>query len=166
MATPQLDTERLRLTPLQVSDATEMVSVLSDEALYSFTGGHPPDLGELEARYRAQVAGPASRDETWHNWIIRLVDGDEAIGFAQATVNGDEAELAWLVRVDRQGQRFATEAALAVRDWLVDSGSRLLMAHIHPEHLASGRVAAALGLAPTGVMDADGEQIWERRLPE
>ena len=165
MGTPQLNTERLRLTPLQVSDAAEMVSVLADEALYSFTGGHPPDLGELEARYRAQVAGPASREESWHNWIIRLLEGDVAIGFAQATVTGDEAELAWLVRVDRQGQGVATEAALAVRDWLVDNGSRHMMAHIHPEHIASGKVAAALGLAPTGVIDADGEQIWERRFP-
>jgi hypothetical protein len=37
-----LETRRLRLTPLDLSDAGEMVSVLGDDQLYFFTGGRPP----------------------------------------------------------------------------------------------------------------------------
>lgn len=163
--TPYLDTLRLRLTPLHPSDATEMVSVLGDDRLYNFTGGTPPTLGELETRYRAQVAGSPSEMETWHNWIIRLAGGGEAVGYVQATVTDDESDIAWLVGVEWQGRGIATEAVIAMSEWLGASGTRRLVAHIHPDHVVSGKVAAAAGLLPTGVVDADGETIWERLHP-
>ena len=36
------------------------------------------------------------------------------------------------------------------------------LAHIHPEHLVSGSVAAAVGLAATDEVDDDGEVVWAR----
>jgi RimJ/RimL family protein N-acetyltransferase len=48
----------------------------------------------------------------------------------------------------------------------MESGTRRLVAHIHPDHAASSRVAAALGMAPAGVVDDDGEEIWELRPPD
>ena len=51
MATDQISSARLRLVPLTVADAAEMVDVLSGEALYAYTGGAPPGVGELRARY-------------------------------------------------------------------------------------------------------------------
>lgn len=79
--------ERIRLVPLEVGDAEEMVEVLSGEDLYTFTGGTPPTLAELRARYARQVVGrsPDGREE-WHNWIIRTVPDDEPIGYVQATI--------------------------------------------------------------------------------
>jgi hypothetical protein len=44
-------TTRLELAPLAVRDAEEMVAVLGDERLRTFTGGRPPTLEELRARY-------------------------------------------------------------------------------------------------------------------
>jgi RimJ/RimL family protein N-acetyltransferase len=158
---PALETRRLRLTPLDPSDAGEMVSVLGDDELYVFTGGRPPTLAELQKRYRAQSAGSPSEGETWHNWIIRLVEDGVAVGFVQATVTGEEAEIAWLVGVDWQGRGLATEAATAMIEWLGAGGTRRLVAHIHPDHADSGKVAAALGLLPTGEVDCDDETIWE-----
>jgi len=54
---------------------------------------------------------------------------------------------------------YATAAAQAVADWLRACGVGELRAHIHPGHEASARVAARLGLRPTGTM-RDGEQLW------
>jgi hypothetical protein len=45
------------LAPLTVTDAEEMVGVLSGEELYRFTGGRPPALDELRATYARQVIG-------------------------------------------------------------------------------------------------------------
>ena len=163
--TPILETERLQLTPLVFSNAAEMVEVLADERLYHFTGGKPPGLPELQARYLAQIAGPPAGGEVWHNWIIRLATSGSALGFVQATIVGNQADLAWLVAVVQQGKGIATEAAKAMSEWLIAGGTRNLLAHIHPEHAASGKVASALGLMPTGNIDSDGEIIWERRLP-
>lgn len=158
--TPELATERLVLSPLSEDDAREMVGVLSDAALYRYTGGRPPDLDELRVRYRNQVAGPRDSDEVWHNWVMRLAGARGAIGFVQATVQGDHADVAWVVAPAWQRRGYATEAARAMCDWLESDGVRSLTAHIHPDHVASNVVAERLGLTRTGEMDADGEAVW------
>ncbi len=164
-----LRTERLRLDPLSVDDASDMVGVLADEALYEFTGDEPPDLPTLEQRYRALAEGAPDPNETWMNWIIRSVDDATPVGFVQATVVGDSASLAWLIAVDHQGHGWATEAARAMCDWIAHTGVVEFDAHIHPDHTASQRVAARLGLELTDRVDDDGEQIWStagrRRSP-
>jgi RimJ/RimL family protein N-acetyltransferase len=159
--TAVLHTARLTLTPLDSSDAAEMVVVLSDEALYGFTGGEPPTRAELEERYRHQTAGGPGPEEVWLNWIVRL-EGD-AIGFVQATVTGDLADLAWVVGVPWQRHGYASEASIAMRDWLLQRDVTRFSAHIHPDHAASNGVATSLGLRASGELDADGEMIWITR---
>jgi RimJ/RimL family protein N-acetyltransferase len=156
----ELRTDRLVLTPLVESDAAEMVAVLADPTLYAFTGGEAPDRVGLEARYRALEAGSPVPGEDWRNWIIRLVGDGCAVGFVQATVVGDEADVAWVVGVPWQGRGIAREAAGAMCRWLHDRGVGRISAHIHPDHHASAGVAASLGLRATGEMDGDGEMVW------
>lgn len=158
--TPELQTRRLLLLPLRETDAREMLRVLADRSLYRFTGGGPPSLRDLEARYRSQVSGPSSGGEVWHNWILRLQKSERAIGFVQATLNGDTADVAWLVGTDWQGCGYAKEAAAEMCRWLRACGICSLTAHIHPKHLASERVAMAIGLQRTDEVDADGEVVW------
>jgi len=158
--TPELRTRRLVLTPLEVTDPPDMVGVLADRELYVFTGDGPPKLDELRDRYRVQVAGPSTGDEVWHNWILRLAESGTAVGFVQATIVDRVAELAWLVGVDWQGEGIAREAVASMRSWLEVCGVERLIAHIHPEHAVSGRVAAAIGLRPTEEVDVDGEVVW------
>ena len=158
--TSEIDTTRLVLTPLAESDAPEMVGVLADPALYEFTGGEPPTVDDLTAKYRFQVAGPPRDGEIWHNWILRLSNSGNAVGFVQATVIGDEADVAWVVGVPWQGQGFAREGATAMRAWLAQAGARRFLAYIHPQHTASQRVAETIGLHATGDLDEDGEEIW------
>ena len=158
--TPDLQTRRLLLHPLRETDAPDMVRVLADQGLYRFTGGGPPTLEDLEAKYRSQVSGPSSGSEVWHNWILRLRGSERAIGFVQATLVGDTADVAWLVGTDWQRCGYAKEAAAEVVLWLRECGIGSLTAHIHPKHLASGRVAMAIGLQGTDEVDADGEVVW------
>lgn len=158
-----MTTARLVLAPLRVADASAMVPVLADPDLYRFTGGTPPGPEELERRYRAQIAGPATPDETWHNWILRRRADEQAVGYVQATVTGTRADIAWLVGVAWQRQGYATEATRAMCDWLLTAGVEHLTAHIHPDHDASAQVAAAVGLERTAEVDEDGEQLWTNR---
>jgi len=87
-----------------------------------------------------------------------------AVGYVQATVSGDASDVAWVVGVKWQGQGIATEAASAMCEWLASHGVERFTAHIHPEHAASGRVAAAVGLQPTDEVDSDGEVVWASPL--
>jgi RimJ/RimL family protein N-acetyltransferase len=91
---------------------------------------------------------------------MRLVDHDVAVGFVQATVTGDKADVAWVVGTEWQGAGYAKEAVAAMTGWLVENGVTRICAHIHPNHLASQGVAISAGLARTGQIDNDGEEIW------
>src|SRR6516165_10169196 len=111
MTTDQISSARLRLVPLAVADAVEMVGVLSGEDLYAYTGGAPPGLGELRTRYARQVAGSPDGREEWRNWILRREPGGEAVGYVQATITGGgrRAEIAWVIGLRFLGQASATE---------------------------------------------------------
>src|SRR5690349_8168087 len=141
-----------------------MVAVLADPSLYRFTGGSPPSADDLRRRYRAQAAG-TSPDGTqgWLNWIVRESATGHAIGYVQATVqrtvDGRSADLAWVVEPRSAGRGYATEAATAMLGWLRDQDVGTATAHTHPEHRASNRVAARLGLVATGEI-VDGEVVW------
>jgi RimJ/RimL family protein N-acetyltransferase len=164
MATDRISSARLRLVPLTVADAAEMVGVLSGDALYAYTGGTPPGLDELRARYAGQAARRSpDGGEEWRNWILRLEPGGQAIGYVQATITGEgrRAEIAWVVGLQWQGQGYATEAARALAGWLDSRGVQIIQARIHPGHAASAAVASRAGLRPSGVVE-DGEQLWLR----
>ncbi len=157
---PLLHTRRLLLTPLETDDAAGMVDVLADRALYEFTGGTPPDRAELEARYAVQVSGSGMDDEVWYNWVIRLRDSGAPVGFVQATVREGTADVAWLVGTPWQRRGIATEAGTEMCHWLATCGVDRFTAHIHAGHVASQRVATALGLSASEVIDDDGEVVW------
>jgi RimJ/RimL family protein N-acetyltransferase len=154
---------RLVLESLRVDHAAEMVAVLANRSLYAVTGGTPPDLATLTARYRHQVAGPGDGDESWHNWVLRRILDGRAVGFVQATVTGDvgaeSAALAWVIGADFQGQGYAREAAALLVERLTPWGVISYTADIHPDHVASQAVARSIGLQPTQEVVA-GEVRW------
>ncbi|MBN4047413.1 GNAT family N-acetyltransferase [Acidimicrobiaceae bacterium AH-315-P05] len=160
--TPELNTERLSLEPLRVEHSDEMAAVLSSPVLYEFTGGHPPTPEELVARYRLQIAGSTRSGEQWHNWIARNAATGEAVGFVQATVVDNSADVAWLIGLEHQRQGFGAEATRAMIAWLERQGIDRFSAHIHPRHRASSRLATAIGFGLTESADDDGEEIWVR----
>ena len=145
------------MQPLQVEHAGEMAKVLSDPDLYTFTGGQPPTLDVLEARYRRQLAGPDRTDEQWFNWVIR--HDDELVGYVQTTITGSTAEIAWVIGTGWQGHGYAKEAARGLVTWLNAQGIQRIIAHVHPDHAASAAVTAAAGLTRTEQLD-DGEYLW------
>jgi RimJ/RimL family protein N-acetyltransferase len=164
-AEASIGTGRLVLSPLRVADAEELAGVLGDPALHEFIGGRPDNPEELRRRYAAMVAGPERPGELWRNWVVRRRDDAAAVGTVQATLTrhprGWTAEVAWVVGVPWQGRGYATEAARALVGWLVEAGAGEIVAHVHPGHAASERVAAAAGLGATDEQ-VDGERVWRR----
>lgn len=158
-------TERLALRPLRPEDADEMAGVLRDDLLHEFTGGHPLDLDELRLRYhRLAVGRSADGQQTWRNWIVRIRATNAAVGTVQATITRREAQIAWVVGTPWQRQGIATEATIALVQWLEQRGIHSISANVHPGHVASRKVASRAGLALTDEV-LDGEQIWRRPHP-
>jgi RimJ/RimL family protein N-acetyltransferase len=159
-------TERLDLEPLVEAHAAELAPLLDDTRLHEFIGGAPLSAAALAARY-ARLAARRSPggDQLWGNWAMRLRDTGAAVGTVQATLpaggpSAGAAEVAWVVAPAAQGRGYATEAAGSLVGLLHEAGWAVV-AHIHPGHLASQRVAHAAGLAPTGEV-RDGEIRWAR----
>jgi RimJ/RimL family protein N-acetyltransferase len=157
-------TERLDLEPLTEAHAAELAPLLDDAALHEFTGGTPLSAAALAARFALLAARRSpDGDQAWGNWVIRARATGAAAGILQVTLPAGgpaagPAEVAWVVARAAQGRGYAKEAArslvavLQEADWAV-------VAHIHPDHLASQRVARAAGLSPTtGIRD--GETRW------
>jgi len=157
-------TERLDLEPLTVEHAAELAPVLDDAALHEFTGGAPLSVAALTARY-ARLAERRSPDghQLWGNWVIRVRETGVPAGTMQVTLSAGgpaagPAEVAWVVGLRAQGRGYAKEAASSLVALLREAGWTVI-AHIHPAHLASQRVARAAGLAPTEEIH-DGEVRW------
>ncbi|WP_330267639.1 GNAT family N-acetyltransferase [Streptomyces griseorubiginosus] len=164
MATP-LQGPRLQLEPLRITHAQEAAEILNDVRLHKWIGGTPPTREELEQRYQRQTVGhsPDGR-HGWLNWMLRKRADGRLVGTVQATLYQSrpdrvEAELAWVIGHDFQGDGYGKEGASTMALWLRTQGVSGFVAHVHPEHRASAGIARALGMEPTGEVH-DSEELW------
>jgi len=157
-------TERLEFEPLTESHAAGLASGLDDPALHEFIGGTPLTEPALAKRFaRLQSRRSPDGGQVWANWALRARDTGAAVGTLQATLpaggpDAGPAEVAWVVARAAQGMGYASEAAASLVGRLREAGWAVV-AHIHPDHTASQRVAHAAGLAPTDDL-VDGEVRW------
>ncbi|WP_284615504.1 GNAT family N-acetyltransferase [Aquabacterium humicola] len=157
-----LFTERLRLEPIRVAHAAELIPLLSDARLYAFIPQDPPaDVAALERRY-ARLERRASDDGTqrWLNWALRATDlaGEPLIGTAQATVLADQrALIAYDLGHAHQGRGYATEACSRVLALLFHGYAvQRVIAECDTLNAPSIRLLERLGFVRTGVTkDAD-----------
>jgi RimJ/RimL family protein N-acetyltransferase len=157
-------TDRLDLEPLVVGHAAELAPLLDDASLHEFTGGEPSSAPALAARFeRLSARRSPEGDQLWGNWAIRVRATSQMAGMMQATLPAGgpadgAAEVAWVVVRATQGRGYAKEAARSLVAVLQEAGWAVV-AHIHPGHLASQRVARAAGLSPTTQLH-DSEVRW------
>jgi RimJ/RimL family protein N-acetyltransferase len=162
---PPLSSPRLDLEPLRVQHAREMAPLLDDADLYTYTGGEPPTLSQLQDRYRPQTAGGSpDGSQCWLNWVLRRREDGRVVGYVQSTLTVEDghpvAEVAWVVGAPFQAHGYATEAAQVMVSWLRAHDVVTVRAHVRPDHVASQGVARAAGLTASGIV-VDGEIRWE-----
>ena len=163
-------TDRLLIEPLTRAHAVELFDGLNDPKLHHFIGGEPLSLAALTERF-ARWERRRSPDGAylWCNWLIRERATRAAVGTLQATVPAagpaaGAAEFAWVIIGRAQGNGYAAEAAISLVERYHVAGWTTI-AYIHPDHVASQRVARAAGLRPTPIQ-LDGEVRWQRNPPD
>jgi RimJ/RimL family protein N-acetyltransferase len=118
----------------------------------------------LAARYgRLAAHRSPDGDQMWGNWVVRVRVTGMVAGTVQATLPAAgpaacPAEVAWVVVRPAQGRGYATGAARDLVGLLHEAGWTVV-AHIHPGHQASQRVARNAGLSPIADVH-DGETRW------
>ncbi len=155
-------TSRLTLRPLRHADAVAISARRSDPdvARYqSYAGPYPIDRA---AQMVAEVvAFDRPVPEEW--WMVAIArDGDtDSIGTVAvyATFDGRVVELGWELSADAWGKGYASEAVEAMVAWLFDATTVLgesgpvqrIGAQMHPDNLASARVAESVGMRYEGL---------------
>jgi RimJ/RimL family protein N-acetyltransferase len=151
------------LVPLQAEDADELCDVLDDERLHDFTGDRLSSVAELRDRFVLLAAGSPRKGEDWLNWVVRRRLDSQALGTVQVTMRSVQgrsvARLGWIIGIPWQSKGYASEAAVALVEWVRRQGVDEIGAHIHPGHRASEIVAARAGFRQTEE-EFEGERVW------
>ena len=148
-----ITTDRLLLRKPRREDASDLAVAYADPEVVQFMGdGSTATLEEVEQ-------GIARWLERWESWgmslfVLERREDGRIVGRAGFLrwdpeaweVGGDETELGWLLAREHWGHGYATEAALALRDWAFqDRGLTRLISLVNHENLRSIRVAERIG---------------------
>ena len=120
--TPVLETKRLWLRPLELSDAEEIQILFPRWELVQFLAGrvpwpYPPD-GALT--YCRDIALPAvERGEEWH-WTLKLKSAPSRVIGSISLMRAENHNRGFWLGLPWQGQRLMSEACDAVTDYWFD----------------------------------------------
>jgi RimJ/RimL family protein N-acetyltransferase len=143
-----LETWRLVLREMRTSDVESLHRIFSDPLLMRFW----PVFGRSDTEDWVEDNRRRYVEDGFGLWAVTLRGDDEAIGdcgMIRHEVDGAiETDLGWHLRRDLWGRGYATEAAAASRDYAFGPlGQVRLTATIHPDNVASRRVAEKIGMS-------------------
>ena len=168
--TPELETARLWLRPLELKDAEqvqelfprwEIVRLLANVISWPF-----PDDGVR--KYYEQVALPAvERGDEWH-WTLRLKEQPEQVIGAISLIRTGENNRGFWLGLPWQGQGLMSEACDRVTDfWFNTLNHQKLRVPKAAANLASRRISEKQGMRLVEVKESDyvsgrlPTEVWE-----
>jgi len=167
-AIPVLTTKRLILRAPTLHDFPLMVAINDELQARSLRDG----AGTREGAWDDFIQMTATWVLRGHGWWTIEFEG-AAVGFIGIGFEpGDiEPELGYLLSSETRGQGFATEAALAARDWAwASAGLDSMVSYIMETNTASQNVARKLGAVRDPEAEAaiheDKVQVWRHLRPQ
>ena len=164
---PVIETDRLALRHLNLGDVDALLRIFSDPEAMRY---YPATKGRQEAIDWIEWNLKSYKDHGFGLWAaIRKDTGHFAgqCGLAlQRNVDGrDEVEIGYLFLRDVWNAGFATEAAIACRDFgFAKLGRDRLVSLIDPANGASKRVAEKVGMSLEKEIDRWGKRIQVYRI--
>ena len=157
---PDLQGACVLLQPLRETHAAALFRVLRDPELWRFMdGASPTSEAALAERYR-RLESRRSPDnlQYWLNWAI--VVPTEVIGFVQATVTNEAADIAYVIGCEYQSRGHATDAVRAMLAFVEEAlGVTTEYATVDARNKPSRRLLERLSFAL-----ADGEDVQNLRF--
>jgi len=152
----ELETERLLLRRPTEADVASPPAWLSDAAVMDWLGGIEPPAEVVQLWLEQWNRFPTGK------FLVQLRSDGALIGRVGANYYDvetwqrsptGEPELGWALAREHWGNGYATEAALAVREWL---RAPRLVSLIAPNNLRSQQVAQRLGARPEQTVELPG----------
>jgi ribosomal-protein-alanine N-acetyltransferase len=162
-----IETERLLLRDLEPADEDALAGVFADPEVMRFIG-RGGVLGRDVARRMIERERQHYAARGWGEWATVERGSGRFIGICGLIewpdIDGrQELEVAYLLARDAWGVGFATEAAVAIRDF----GTTIrgdLVSLIYPENTASINVATKIGMAYEKDVAFEGHELRLYRL--
>ena len=173
-----LETARLLIRDLEPGDVDALVDLWTDPEVTRFMGGLR-DREKLLAGFAEDLAAAARNTQPIYDLRPVVSSATDALvghcGLLDKEIDGrDEVEQVYVIARDAWGQGYATEAAIALRDFAFDPAGPLgldrLVALVEPGNIPSVRVAEKTGMVfERGVVRPGGRAMRlyavERRQP-
>ncbi len=146
---PTLETERLFLRPLELSDADQVQRLFPQWEVVKYLNAvvpwpYPPD-GAL-TYYRDRALPAMARGDEWH-WTLRLKEQPQQIIGAIGLIRGETDNRGFWLAPPWQGKGLMTEAVIAVNDfWFDVLGFPVLRAPKAIANVASRRISEKTGM--------------------
>jgi RimJ/RimL family protein N-acetyltransferase len=159
-----IETERLLLRRPTETDVESPPAWLSDPEVMDWLGGVEPPAEVVQLWIEQWKRFPTGK------FLVELRSYGTVVGRVGANyydtqtwerVPAGEPELGWALAREHWGHGYATEAALAVREWL---RAPHVISLITPSNLRSQRVAERLGATPGETVELPGygpHVVWE-----
>ncbi len=146
-----LTTDRLRLRPARLDDASWITHAVNDPGVYERVARIAP--GQTEAAARAFLKTATEGALVGEDLVFAVEMKAAPVGMVGAHRSGEAAPFEigyWLAR-PAWGRGVATEAAAGLKAWLRGAfGIRCLVSGYFADNPASGRVLRKLGFLPSG----------------
>jgi ribosomal-protein-alanine N-acetyltransferase len=166
----ELETKRLLLRPLQLSDAEETEHLFPQWEIVKFLNAVVPwpyPEGQVLSRYRDIVLPAIERGEEWH-WSLRLKASPGQLIGKISLYPGEWDNRGYWLGLPWHGQGLMTEAVAAVNDYWFDIlGFKVLRAPKAVANVASRRISEKTGMHVISTLDRDyvsgrlPAEIWE-----
>jgi ribosomal-protein-alanine N-acetyltransferase len=162
---PILETERLRLQPIERADVDQVFSLMTDPevmAYWDVPAMQEPDL--VAAIVESQVAAMAHGQAVY--WGVRELGGGKFVGccdLAEIDRWHRRGEIGFLLGRDAWGQGFGLEAMRSVVAYAAASGLRKLTARTHLGNRRSELLLEKLGFKQEGLLRGHVLRDGERR---
>jgi RimJ/RimL family protein N-acetyltransferase len=153
------ETQRLKLREFSQNDLDDLAAMVADEEQMRFYP-RPKTRDEASAWISRNLV--LYRECGFGFWFIDSLPTSDFLGYCGirplALEGASEIEIGWHIKKTFWNQGVATEAAMAVRDLAFRRFAlSRLVAIIHPDHIASRRVAENIGMhdEKTTILDDD-----------
>jgi len=156
LGTTTIETDRLVLRRIELSDAQDLAKLLSDKSVLEYLPGIPTGYTtEMAKGYITKVLEGKYKDNTFYDWAIAEKGLNRLVGRITVYKQDQDrrmADLVWYVMPECRGKGFVTEAAKAVVKYLQDVGFERIEAFANIENSSSQRVMEKAGFQCEGVL--------------
>jgi ribosomal-protein-alanine N-acetyltransferase len=149
----ELQSSRLILRPLTVSDAEPLFELFRDPQTMRFMGSRPASVEDEKRHIARQKSDLYPQGVGLRALVLRA--SLEVVGYCgllpQLVEGNQEWEVTYLVQRKYWGMGLATEAVVcAVEEWKKKRSEPRLVALVHPDNIASAKVARKSGFRSEG----------------